>query len=435
VDPDPGSYPLSLFTPFVPGLVASLASTASATLAHLSSARRAALRETLRPTSGLAIERYLAAPEKLESRWLWLRVFGVSMTAAMSAGGPLNMEPLPQWTLGVATAVAGYALPSAVLRIVAARHPSAWAPRLITLLRPFEWLVVPFADPFAIVSRRWAGVAEAKMTPALAESEVEMVVTEGEQQGALSPDASAMIRNVLEFGDVRAEDVMVPRIHVDSLDAALSLAEATGRVAASQHSRYPVFSDTVDKIVGILHVKDLYARVAAGEGQRTVGEVARRPVAFVPDAQPASIVLRDMRIGRHHLAVVVDEYGGFAGIVTLEDLLEEIVGEIHDEHDSDERAGVQNLGDGRFLVSASIAIADFNRHLSAAVPEGDYVSLGGLLVERFGEIPEVGATTRLAGLEFIIRAADERHIESVEVAPAAGISSTPPPVGDDTTKD
>src|SRR5690606_10322322 len=191
-------------------------------------------------------------------------------------------------------------------------------------------------------------------SPAETETELELIVSERELNGSLDHDQSEMIRNVLDFGEVTAEEVMVPRIHVDALDATLSLDSVLREVQKSRHSRYPVFSESVDNIVGILHVKDLFASVAAGNlSEVTLPQLMRRPVAFVPEGQLASTVLKDMRAGRHHMAVVIDEFGGFAGVVTLEDLLEEIVGDIQDEHDGEDQARIHFLADGHALVDAS----------------------------------------------------------------------------------
>src|SRR5690606_37565639 len=135
--------------------------------------------------------------------------------------------------------------------------------------------------------------------------------------GSLAHDQSEMIRNVLDFGALTAGEVMVPRTRVDAINERMSLDEVLATVAATQHSRYPVFSDGIDNVVGILHVKDLLAAVAENR-TATVRDLMRGPVAFVPESQLASTVLKEMRAGRHHLAVVIDEFGGFAGVVTLE---------------------------------------------------------------------------------------------------------------------
>lgn len=427
MDPDPEQLALNVLLALIPALLAALFAVASAALSSLSGARRAALRETLRPAVSGALDRYIAGSERIEARWLWLRVVGIAITAGLVSEETHALSSHP-WLLGLAAALAAYALPSQLLRPMAVARSSAWAPWLLRTLVPFEWLVAPFSDPISWLAGKFSEGRGPAPSAELAETEVEMVVAEGEQNGSLSADASAMIRNVLEFRDVTAEDVKVPRIHVDALDASLTLREAIARVAESRHSRYPVYAESVDNIVGILHVKDLYVHASLGDGEgKPLGDLARRPVAFVPETQPASTVLKDMRAGRHHLAIVVDEFGGFSGIVTLEDLLEEIVGDIQDEHDVEDEARIQTLETGAFLVSASLPVADVNRHLGVDLPEGDYVSLGGLLIEHLGAIPRAGSEHELLGLRVKIREADERHIASVEIEliPPATESSRP----------
>jgi putative hemolysin len=397
----------------------------------LSGARRAALRETLRPVGGTALDRYIASPDRIEARWLWLRVIGISATAGLVSTS-LSFQGVPAWLLSVGAAVAVYAVPTELLRPSAVAHASWWGPTLVRWLSPLEYLAAPLSDPISFIAHKLTSDKKVLLNAEVAETEVEMIVNEGEQTGAFSADASAMIRNVLEFGDVTAKDVMVPRIHVEALDASLTLDEALSQVLESQHSRYPVFSDSVDNIVGILHVKDLYARVLGNQNRSVrLAEVARRPVAFVPETQAANVVLKDMRAGRHHLAIVVDEFGGFAGIVTLEDLLEEIVGDIRDEHDEEGDPEVKSLSSGALLVNASLPVSDVNRRLGAELPEGDYVSLGGMLIDHLGGIPPTGSVHELFGLRLTIREADPRHIAWIEVeqlpsSPESGVEGKAP---------
>jgi putative hemolysin len=415
----------------LPALLAALFATVSTSMSALSGARRAALRETLRPSGSSALDRYIDSPERIEARWLWLRVIGISATAVLVSQS-LELPGVPKWVLGVLASIIVYAIPAEMLRPSAVAHASEWGPSLLRWLSPLEYLIAPLSDPLHFLAKKLASDKKVLLNAEVAETEVEMIVNEGEQTGAFSADASAMIRNVLEFGDVTAKDVMVPRIHVEALDAALTCDEALAQILESQHSRYPVFADSVDNIVGILHVKDLYARVL-GRQPRTakIVDVARRPVAFVPETQAATVVLKDMRAGRHHLAIVVDEFGGFAGIVTLEDLLEEIVGDIRDEHDEEGDQEVKNLSSGALLVNASLPVSDVNRRLNAALPEGDYVSLGGMLVDHLGGIPPTGSVHELFGLRLTIREADPRHIAWVEVeqlpaSPESGVEGKAP---------
>jgi CBS domain containing-hemolysin-like protein len=209
---------------------------------------------------------------------------------------------------------------------------------------------------------------------------------------------------------------MLPRTQVTSLAVSTPLEEALRLVAESGHSRYPVYKGSVDNVVGLLYAKDLLKTAANGNlAEGSLEAALRTPVAFVPESQSASSVLQDMRAGRHHMAIVIDEFGGMSGIVTLEDLLEKIVGDIRDEHDTDEPP-IADLGDGRLLVDASVPIGDLGRYLGADLPEdGDYRSLGGYIIAELGRVPEVGARVNALGLEFEVREADERRVAKVEI--------------------
>ncbi len=407
----------------LPAVAGAAFSAASATLSSLSGARRAALRDILSGPPRRALERYLAAEATIETRWLLLRVVGVAVTAALVTGSCLASAV--SWpaavSLGVAASALAYAIPSEIAREVLVSRAEQAAPTLLRLLRPFEWLAVPVADPIAKTAKVLGGSGRKirRPTASITESEVEMIVNEGELNGSLAHDQSEMIRNVLDFGDVSAGEVMVPRTHVDALDERTPIDEVLRTVGETQHSRYPVFSERIDNVVGILHVKDLFTAVARNRHRSTtLRTLMRGPVAFVPESQTASTVLKDMRAGRHHMAVVIDEFGGFSGVVTLEDLLEEIVGDIRDEHDLEDDADIVELGDGKLLVDASIPISDLNRRLGTQLPDdGDYISLGGLLVDQLGKVPDPGAHHEAHGLRFVVRDADERHISQVEIQP------------------
>jgi CBS domain containing-hemolysin-like protein len=187
------------------------------------------------------------------------------------------------------------------------------------------------------------------------------------------------------------------------------------------HSRYPVYRETLDNVVGLLYVKDLFDVVGAGKLAETkLEQLIRKPVLFLAEKQPALSVLREMRSKRLHLAVVTDEFGGTGGIVTLEDIIEEIVGEIRDEYDTEEVALIHKLAEGRFVADAAIPLGDLEIHLGRKLPEdGAFESLGGLIVHRAGRVPEVGATVSLDGYDLIVREADETRVVKVEIVRAA----------------
>jgi len=399
----------------LPAILAAAYAVASAALGQLSPARRLALRDSLAHRDRKALERYIAAPSRLEGRWLMLRVAGIAATAGLLV---TTLDFPGSWAIALASAMALYAIPSELGRQFVATRAETAAPLFLRWLRPGEWLVAPLADPLNWVATKLTHDQRSRPPAAgVTETEVELIVSEGELSGALDHEQSEMIRNVLDFGEVTAEEVMVPRIHVDALDAALPIAAVFQEVQRTRHSRYPVYADSIDNIVGVLHVKDLLTQVdpADASPRPDLRQLARKPVAFVPEGQLASTVLRDMRAGRHHMAVVIDEFGGFSGVVTLEDLLEEIVGDIQDEHDGEDQERIRMVGEGRALVDASLPVTDVNRQLGTNLPEGDYISLGGLLLDRLGAVPAPGSQHELLGLSVVIRDADERHVALVEL--------------------
>lgn len=414
----------------LPALVAALFGTASAAVSALSTARKAALRETLEGAQREALDRYVAHGAEVESRWLVLRVLGISISALLI--GRVLPVGLDGWLplLAALCALAAYGIPVEVLKALALRNPERSSVVLLQYLRLFELLAVPIALPLSLVGklvgRRGVRPKSEPPPPRVTETEVEIIVNEGERDGSLDHDQSEMIRNVLDFRTLTAGEVMVPRTRVKGVDIESPASDVLEVITLTGHSRYPVYRDRIDNVVGILHAKDLLTYVAQHGSFDGVelDKLLRKPVAFVPEMQSASSVLKDMRAGRHHLACVVDEFGSMLGIVTLEDLVEEIVGDIRDEYDTEEPAIVE-LDGGRLLVDASIAISELSRYLGAELPEStDYHSLGGFIVDRLGRVPRVGAKLGAFGLEFVVREADNRHVSKVEIMrPPGGVDT------------
>jgi putative hemolysin len=416
---------LQIALALLPAVAAALFAAASSAVAALSPARRTALRDSLEGSARHAVERYLERGDQIESRWLALRVLGI-VTSALLVSRILP-ESFGGWALLLAglLALLAYGIPTEVLRVFVNRAADRAAPFLLRTLRPFELIAAPLAAPLAIAGafvRRLVTRPTTASAARVTENEVEIVVKESEMSGVLGHDQSEMIRNVLDFGDIIAGEVMVPRTYVTAFEIDTPMEEVLKKIAEATHSRYPVYRDNIDNVVGSLHVKDLISCAAKGDiKELSLDDITRTPVAFVPETQSASSVLKDMRAGRHHLAIVIDEFGGVSGIVTLEDLVEEIVGDIKDEHDAEE-APIVDLGDGRLMVDASINIADLSRYLGADLPEdGDYNSLGGFIVNRLGRVPNIGARLSEMDLDFVVRDADERHISKVEI-----VRKTPP---------
>lgn len=394
--------------------IGSLFAFADAALTALPEARLQALVEAKDP----GFVRFAHNRLGLLSRWLVARVLSISLSAVVLADTfNERMRPSLAALLAVVVSVVAYASFAEVLGTIARRRPMEVGRWALRFLKPIELLLLPVAEPLAVlgrfVGRRLPVTASARIT----ETEVEWIVAQGEKAGALEKEPATMIRNVLDFKNLTAREVMVPRRRISAIQLATPLADVLEHVIKDGHSRYPVYRESLDNVVGLLYVKDLFDVVRQEKiGAMKLAELVRRPVLFVTETQGALSVLREMRGRRLHLAIVTDEFGGTGGLVTLEDIIEEIVGDIRDEYDTEELVPIQKLAEGRYVADAAIPIADLEVHLGKKLPEdGDFESLGGLMVHRAGRIPEVGATVLLDGYRLIVREADETRVVTVEI--------------------
>ena len=359
--------------------------------------------------------RYGRDRDRILSRWLVGRVLAMATTTVLldEAGSAFSLGRLRP-VLAVLGAVLLYGTFTEILNTLARRAPEVMGAFALRWLRPLEWLVMPIAEPLALIGGFFGQFAPERPADArFTETEIATVVDEGQKSGTLDREPADLIRNVLEFKDLTARDVMIPRTRVSGIEISSPLAEVRRHVATDGHSRYPVYRESLDQIVGLLYAKDLFRDA---EGPKTLPELARDQLLYVTESQPVASMLREMRAKRLHMAIVTDEFGGTSGIVTLEDVLEEIVGDIRDEHDAE--GPVQHLGGGRVVADASISLADLAGYLDREIPsDGDYESLGGLLVHRIGHVPAVGATLQIDGLKLIVREADQTRVVKVEIVP------------------
>jgi len=239
----------------------------------------------------------------------------------------------------------------------------------------------------------------------------------------LDAEALSMIEGVMQVSETQVRDVMIPRSQMDMIDVAESPEAFIPFVIEKAHSRFPVFEDNRDNVIGILLAKDLLKFYA--EEEFNVREMLR-PAVFVPEAKRLNVLLKEFRANRNHIAIVVDEYGGVSGLVTIEDVIEQIVGDIEDEYDFDETED-NILADrsGRYRVKAITEIADFNNHFQTSFSDEDYDTVGGLVVGRFGRLPKRGESIVIDGYTFQVLRADSRKIHSLLVEkPAAKPSAS-----------
>ncbi len=403
----------------VAAAVGSLFASADAALTAVPEARIQSLLEAKDP----AFERYAADRVGLLSRWLVARVVSVSVAAvALTSAAESWLDAVAGPVVAVVASAVVYGTFAEVLGTIARRRPEETARLALRHLRLFEWVVFPVAKPLTVLGR-WVKrrVPETREEDArLTETEVEWLVARGEKVGALEKEPATMIRNVLDFKNLTAREVMVPRRRVSSIDLHTPLERVLEHVTKDGHSRYPVYRESPDNVVGLLYVKDLFDVLRANKLRETsLEDLLRKPVLFLAESQAALSVLREMRSRRLHLAIVSDEFGGTSGIVTLEDIIEEIVGEIRDEYDTEEIAPIQKLAEGRYVVDAAIPLGDLEAYLGKKLPtDGDFESLGGLIVNRAGRVPEVGAILMLDGYKLIVREADETRVVKVEIVRA-----------------
>ena len=245
----------------------------------------------------------------------------------------------------------------------------------------------------------------------------------------LDAEALSMIEGVLQVSETQVRDVMIPRSQMDVLDVTESPEKFIPFVIDKAHSRFPVFEDNRDNVIGILLAKDLLRFYA--EEEFNVREMLR-PAVFVPEAKRLNVLLKEFRANRNHIAIVVDEYGGVAGLVTIEDVIEQIVGDIEDEYDFDETEDNILLDrSGRYRVKAVTEIADFNNYFQTQFSDEDFDTVGGLVIGRFGRVPKRGESIAIEGMTFQVLRADSRKIHSLLVdkggaKPAAGAAEPKP---------
>jgi len=231
--------------------------------------------------------------------------------------------------------------------------------------------------------------------------------------GLMSNDTLSMVEGAIEVADLQVNDVMIPRSKMVSLPADAPTGEIVRRVIESGHSRYPVHGEEPDEIIGILLAKDLLKCFAEGAGLPCNIRALLRPTVLIPETKRLNILLKEFRLSRNHMALVVDEYGGIAGLITIEDVLEQIVGEIDDEHDEEDPARKKQIlpqPDGAFLVSAQTPIAYFNERLGSELPDDEFDTIGGMVTSEIGHLAEPGEELVLAGFHFRVTKADDRRV-------------------------
>ena len=313
----------------------------------------------------------------------------------------------------------------------AKRHASGYAVFIMPLVALVYWILYPLAWVFVQFPRALSRAIGSAPVPveSVTSRELEYLIELGARQGSIDKVREELLSSVLAFTEVLVKEIMIPRTQVVALEETATYEEALKLVTESELSRIPVYRGSLDEVVGVLHAKTLLAGVKKGiePAELRLVKYIKEPF-FVPEVMKVSRLLTEMQRRKTHLAIVVDEFGGTSGIVTLEDVVEEIVGEIHDESDVEEKR-LKVLSDGVVLADAQVSIRDLEEHLGVEFPEGgDYETLGGFLTATAGRVPPPGSLVVWGGLTFTVKAADDRRVQKVEIArkPAAGAAATGP---------
>ena len=296
----------------------------------------------------------------------------------------------------------------------AAQYPEKMSFFVLNPIRLVLWLLAPVVYVVSALSRLLTSFfrGEAAEGLSVSEDEIRAIIEVGEESGVVAADQRRMLHGIFDLSETRVRDVMIPRIEVVGIDISASFQEVLDLIRSDNHSRFPVFSDSLDSVVGIVHSKEVFDYIDRTE-DFSLRDICRKPY-FVPESKRIAVLLQSFRQQHQHLAMVVDEYGGVEGIVTLEDVVEEIVGEIHDEYDIEE-IDFRQLAPGRFLVDGAVSLRTVNRHFGLDLPEDHVTTLAGYLLRIMGKIPSEGESFEENGIIFRVKRMEDRRIEEVEM--------------------
>ena len=246
------------------------------------------------------------------------------------------------------------------------------------------------------------------------EEEIQNLIEEGEQEGVINRDEHAMIDAVLDLDETRVREVLVPRTDIVAIEKDMPLEQVLETIIAAGHSRIPVYDGDIDHILGILYAKDLLKYWGKTPDEINLGSLFRKAY-FIPEGKTIGDLLKEFKSRRVHMAVAVDEYGGTAGLITIEDILEEIVGDIQDEYDTEEQLSFSKLDEGKYIFDARFHIEDFENEVGVSLTRGDYDTLGGFVSHTMGHVPVRGEQCDVGSLRFSIEEADARKVTRILV--------------------
>lgn len=355
-------------------------------------------------SSLLLVENFLLVLAVVQSTVIALHLFGESLLAIAATSVTMSIVVV----LFAKLAPKGLAARDPDRLALAVAQPMRF---LLKLISPVSRVVTAAADLFA-------GPASSKglsCTAVVTEEDIKAMINLGEEEGALEEEEKELLHKVFEFGDTLASEAMRPRTEVISMPAAAAIKDALALISEFGYSRYPVIENTVDTVIGILYVKDILIAMSSGD-VKPDDPIQRfiRPANFIPENKRVSELLAEMQRDKFQIAIVIDEFGGTAGLVTLEDLIEEIVGSIHDELDAEEKE-VEIVDEKNVMVSGQAEIDEVNELLDTRIQTKDFNTIGGFVFGLFGRMPRVGEQLRYKDLKFEVLELDGRKIGKIKI--------------------
>jgi len=384
-----------------------------------------ALRSFALQLSPVRLRRLKDDAEEAGSHWTYFDVAdfqlvsGALLQIALVIGGGVTAMVYDEESFGTAIfkSIAIWTALVVVWKFILALVPEDTGEVILRALIPFSrtayYLFFPLLWPLRKLLERLArNESRDENEEEVTDEEVQAYIDVGEEEGIIEASEGKMLQSIVDFGDRLAHEIMTPRIDVLAFDARLPMNDLAKLFSESKYARIPIYETSIDQISGVVHVKDVLDAVLRSD-KRSVAELARPPY-FVSETKKVSELLREFQSEHLQIAVVVDEYGGTAGIITNEDIIEEIVGEIADEHE-DEEATIVEVGDGIWLVSGLLRVETLEEKLDAKLSGDDYETVAGLIFTRLGRVPAVGAVVRKDGFRFDVERADRRRIYRVRV--------------------
>jgi CBS domain containing-hemolysin-like protein len=397
-------------------LFGSVLAMSEAALTRMSRVRALALQEDERRNADLLVKLESDPPRYLNAIYLWVMLAqnGSAILVAFIADRYFGDDGIWITIVSILFTLAYFVLVEAMAKTFAILHSDrvalALSPVVYWLAQILRWptkLLIGLANILLPGRGLSAG-------PFVSEEEIRAMAEAGSEEGVIEEEEKELIHSIFEFGDTIVREVMTPQPDMVAVESSATMDEALDLVLKHGYSRIPVYRETMEDIVGIVYAKDVLRQIHSGRnGKKTVKDLARKAY-FVPESKRVAELLKEMQQEKVHVAIVVDEYGSVTGLVTLEDLLEEIVGEIADEYDREEPQ-VEPAGDDRYRVNARLPVDELNELLGVELPNDEWDSVGGLLMGTLGRLPSKGESVELGGLRFTAEQVQGRRIGKVLV--------------------